>query len=258
MDVVKKCFGWLAIFMNVNFYISPTRAFINILTGKINYEEFPIAYIGTCYLNCLLWYIYGRMSSNYPIKISYMISGIITLIFIFTYLIFESKKYLCDAVLNTFFVVSGTWIIYRGLILIIGKINLVRYICIGTTILIFLFPFFKFYKILKEKNKKFVQVFSSWKFIFSSICWIVYAILIKNYFLIIPNAIGIFFSLINFFMNFYIKKKRLAFRKRDSTGNINIGSGTNDENKKEEIPIKLDDDIQAQIGEKQVEIVNKL
>ena len=106
MDVIKKCFGWLAFIINISFYLSPLSPFINVLKGKLNFEETPGLYVTTSYINCLIFYIYGRMRNNTPVKFSYMISGIISLILLSIYLIFESKRYLCDSILNTFFIVT--------------------------------------------------------------------------------------------------------------------------------------------------------
>jgi uncharacterized protein with PQ loop repeat len=262
MDVIKKCFGWLAFSINISFYLSPLSPFINVLKGKLNFEETPGLYVTTSYINCLIFYIYGRMRNNTPVKFSYMISGIISLILLSIYLIFESKRYLCDSILNTFFIVTGTWIVYRALILIIDKVKLVGYISIFTTVLLFLSPVLKLNKALKEKNYNLLPAFSSWRYLFSSISWIIYAIFLKDYFLISSNIIGIIFSLFNIFINICYKKKHFKnsriIERRNSNGKINSSNGANDENKKEEIPIKLEDDCQAQNDDKPVNIVNKL
>ena len=191
MDVIKKCFGWLAFSINISFYLSPLSPFINVLKGKLNFEETPGLYVTTSYINCLIFYIYGRMRNNTPVKISYIISGIISLILLSIYLIFESKRYLCDSKLNSFFIVTGTRIIYIALILIIDKLKLVGYISIFTTVLLFLSPVLKLNKALKEKNYNLLPAFSSWRYLFSSISWLIYAIFLKDYFLISSNVIGI-------------------------------------------------------------------
>ena len=259
MVVIQKCFGWLAVCVNISFYLSPVGPFINVLKGKINYDETPGLYVITCYINCLIWYIYGRMKENNLIIISYMTSGIISLILLSIYLIFESKRYLCDSILNTFFIVTGTWAIYRALILIIGKVKLVGYISICTTLLMFLSPIHKLYKIIKEKNYNIFPVFSVWRYLFSSISWLIYAIFIKDYFLIISNIVGIIFSIFNIFINICHKGKHSRnVERRNSNGAINAPGGGNDDNKKEEIPIKLEDDNTIQNDEKTVKNINKL
>jgi len=258
LNIIQKCFGWLAFFININFYLSSITPFLNVIKGKLHYEETPGIYVTTCYINCLIWYIYAKMKNNNLIKISYMISGIICLIFISIYLIFEAKKYLCDSILNTFFIVTGTWAFYRALILIVGKIKLVGYITILTTFILFISPVMKLDKMIKEKNFKLTQTFSAWKYLVYSISWLIYAIFLKDIYLIITNSLGIIFALFYIFIKIYYKNKyNLIIIERNSNGEINIASGGNYENKKEEIPIKLDYDFPPQNEDKPVTIVNK-
>ena len=258
LNIIQKCFGWLAFFININFYLSSITPFLNVIKGKLHYEETPGIYVTTCYINCLIWYIYAKMKNNNLIKISYMISGIICLIFISIYLIFEAKKYLCDSILNTFFIVTGTWAFYRALILIVGKIKLVGYITILTTFILFISPMMKLDKMIKEKNFKLTQTFSAWKYLVYSISWLIYAIFLKDIYLIITNSLGIIFALFYIFIKIYYKNKyNLIIIERNSNGEINIASGGNYENKKEEIPIKLDYDFPPQNEDKPVTIVNK-
>ena len=258
LNIIQKCFGWLAFFININFYLSSITPFLNVIKGKLHYEETPGIYVTTCYINCLIWYIYAKMKNNNLIKISYMISGIICLIFISIYLIFEAKKYLCDSILNTFFIVTGTWAFYRALILIVGKIKLVGYITILTTFILFISPVMKLDKMIKEKNFKLTQTFSAWKYLVYSISWLIYAIFLKDIYLIITNSLGIIFALFYVFIKIYYKNKyNLIIIERNSNGEINIASGGNYENKKEEIPIKLDYDFPPQNEDKPVTIVNK-
>ena len=258
LNIIQKCFGWLSFFININFYLSSITPFLNVIKGKLHYEETPGIYVTTCYINCLIWYIYAKMKNNNLIKISYMISGIICLIFISIYLIFEAKKYLCDSILNTFFIVTGTWAFYRALILIVGKIKLVGYITILATFILFISPVMKLDKMIKEKNFKLTQTFSAWKYLVYSISWLIYAIFLKDIYLIITNSLGIIFALFYVFIKIYYKNKyNLIIIERNSNGEINIASGGNYENKKEEIPIKLDYDFPPQNEDKPVTIVNK-
>ena len=57
MDVIQECFGWLGACMNITFYLSPIMPFINVLKGKISFEDTPGIYVTTCYVNCFIWYI---------------------------------------------------------------------------------------------------------------------------------------------------------------------------------------------------------
>lgn len=259
MDLIKKCFGWLAAITNIFFYLTPLKPFINAIKGKLNFEDTPKVNVLICYINCLIWYIYGRMTSNIQIQTSYMTSGIFSLLLIFIYLIYESKKYFCDSILNTFFLIIGTWAVYRALILIINKYKITGYVSIGTTLLLFCFPIYILHKIKKEKNTNIITFFSFWRYLFASILWLIYSIFIKDIFLAIANSLGIIFSFIYIIIYYCYKRKHpVIFERRNSNNMGIIAGGNNDEIKKEEIPIKLDEEYKNQNDEKPVKIVNKL
>ena len=64
MELIKKTFGWSAAFINIFFYLSPIKRYINLIKGTITFEGTPRLYVTSYYINCLIWYIYGRMLRN--------------------------------------------------------------------------------------------------------------------------------------------------------------------------------------------------
>ena len=250
MDTLQESIGWLAGCFNVCFYLTPTFNFIKVLKGKVNFEESPGVYVTTCYVNCFIWFIYGDMIFSDQVKISNMIAALINLIFMLIYLAFELRKYLVDAILNTLILITGSWACYRALTIVIDDDRVVGDICIGTTIIIFISPIQILYKVFKEKNYNIIPVFSAIIYLFTCLFWFVYAIFIKDFYLAFPNLLGIILSAVEIAV--YINcKRRYPGIGEITTGTIDIVSGGNDENKKEETPIKIDEG-------KPVEIVNKL
>ena len=250
MDTLQESIGWLAGCFNVCFYLTPTFNFIKVLKGKVNFEESPGVYVTTCYVNCFIWFIYGDMIFSDQVKISNMIAALINLIFMLIYLSFELRKYFVDAILNTLILITGSWACYRALTIVIDDDRVVGDICIGTTIIIFISPIQILYKVFKEKNYNIIPVFSAIIYLFTCLFWFVYAIFIKDFYLAFPNLLGIILSAVEIAV--YINcKRRYPGIGEITTGTIDIVSGGNDENKKEETPIKIDEG-------KPVEIVNKL
>ncbi len=250
MDTLQESIGWLAGCFNVCFYLTPTFNFIKVLKGKVNFEESPGVYVTTCYVNCFIWFIYGDMIFSDQVKISNMIAALINLIFMLIYLAFELRKYFVDAILNTLILITGSWACYRALTIVIDDDRVVGDICIGTTIIIFISPIQILYKVFKEKNYNIIPVFSAIIYLFTCLFWFVYAIFIKDFYLAFPNLLGIILSAVEIAV--YINcKRRYPGIGEITTGTIDIVSGGNDENKKEETPIKIDEG-------KPVEIVNKL
>jgi len=251
MDTVQECFGWIAACLNICFYLTPIVPFINVLKGKLNFEDTPGVYVTCCYVNCFIWYIYGDMIFSDQVKISNMIAALINLIFMLIYLAFELKKYFVDAILNTLILITGSWASYRALTIVIDDDRVVGNICIGTTIIIFISPIQILYKVFKEKNYNIIPVFAAIIFLLACLFWFIYAIFIKDFYLAFPNALGIILSSVEIAVYINCKRRYPGIGESGASGTIDIVSGGNDENKKDETPIKIDEG-------KPVEIVNKL
>ena len=169
------------------------------------------------------------------------------------YLGYELKKYLIDSILNTLILVTGSWAVYRALTIVIDDDRVVGDICIGTTLIIFIFPLQIMYKVFKEKNYNLIPVLSSIIYLFSCLFWFLYAIFIKDFYLAFPNILGVILSSSEIALYLNCKKKYPGIGERDTIGTIDIVTGANDD-KKEETPIKIDEQGEG----KPVEIVNKL
>ena len=251
MDFIQECIGWLGACMNVCFYLSPVTPFINVLKGKINFEDTPGIYVTTCYVNCFLWYIYGDMIFSDQVKISNMISSIICLLLMLIYIIFEIRRYFLDAVLNLLILLTGSWAVYRALTIIIDDDRIVGNICIGTTLIIFLSPIQILYKVCNDKNYNLIPVFSACIYFLNSFFWLIYSIFIKDFYLGFPNALGIILSCIEIIVFLNFKKKYLGIGERVTDSTIDIVTGNIDDSKKEDTSLK-------KMEEKPVEIVTKL
>ena len=236
METVQECFGWAGTCLTVLSFISPIFPFLNVLKGKLNFEDTPGVLVTTCYVNYFCWYIYGDM----------------------IYLAYEVKKYLVDAILNTLILITGTWALYRALTIIIDDDRIVGKICIGTSCLVFLSPIQIIYKVIKEKNYILIPFYNCLFVFFYAICWVVYGILITEFYVVFPNAIAIILSLIEIIIFLNYKRKYPTIGERDFSSTIGIETNPNEEtSKKEDAPIKMDEDVEDKGKEKPVKIVEK-
>ncbi len=251
MDTIQESIGWIAATFNICFYLTPTFNFVKVLKGKVNFEESPGVYVTTCYVNSFIWFIYGDMIFSDQVKISNMISALINLIFMLIYLAFELRKYFIDAILNTLILITGSWAVYRALTIVIDDDRVVGDICIGTTFIIFLSPIQILYKVFKEKNYNIIPVFAAIIYLSGCLSWFIYAIFIKDFYLAFPHVLGVILSGVEIAVYVNCKRRYPGIGENGASGTIDIVSGGNDDIKKEETPIKIDEG-------KPVEIVNKL
>ena len=258
MDTVQECFGWAAACLTVCYYVGPAIPFINVLKGKLNFEDTPGVFVTCCYINCFIWYIYGDIIFSDQIKISNMVSAGFSLFLMIIYLAYELKKYLIDAILNTLIVITGTWAVYRSLTILIDDDRIIGKICIGTTIIVYLTPIQIIYRIIKEKNYNLIPVYSAWVYLFACISWVVYGILINDFYVVCPHIAGIILSLIQIIVFLHYKRKYPGIGEREFSSTIGIETSGNEESKKEETPIKIDEDNQPKGKDKPVKIISKL
>ena len=254
MDLIKEIFGWLAGILNIIFYLIPIPNFIKVIEGKLNFEDTPGVYVTTCYINTFVWFIYGEMTGSDQIKISNMISSIISFIFILIYLLYELKKYFVDSVLNLLILLSGSWAVYRALTIVVDDDITCGYIGIGTTVFVLVHSLVIVYKVLKEKNYHLIKFFTSWIYLLTSLCWFIYSITNYDFYLGVANIVGFLVACVT--VGVYIRYRRKYGIGEKFSSSIDITTGSGDESKKEEIPImtiKTEED-----KERPVQIINKL
>ena len=256
MENVQEGFGWLATGLSICGFISPIFPYLNVLRGRLSFEETPAVLVTTSYVNYFCWYVYGDMIFSDQIKYCYIIGSCINLVLMVIYLVYEIRRYLVDTILNTLILVTGTWALYRALTIIIDDDRIVGKICVGTSCIVFLNQVQIIYKVLKDRNYNLIPIYNCWIALFSSICWVVYGIFITDFYLVFPNAILIILSLVQVIVYINFSRKYPPPGKAEFSSTIGIETTPNDEIKKEETPIKIDEENDVKRKEKPVKIYN--
>jgi uncharacterized protein with PQ loop repeat len=256
IDKLQEGLGWLCCVFTILYYLAPTLPFLEVLKGKMIFEESPGVFVTTCYVNTFLWYLYGDMIFSDQIKYANMISACISLVLMVIYLIFELKKYLVDSILNALILITGTWAVYRALTIIIDDDRIVGKICFGTYLIVYLTPCSIVYHVIKEKNFLLIPKNSAIIFLIASVGWIVYGVLISDVYVVCSHVLGAIISLIQIIIFCNFKKKFPAIGEKDFSSTIGIET-TGNEGKKEP-EIKMDEDKEDKGKEKPIKIVNKM
>ena len=259
MDNLEDIFGWAALGLTMCIYLTPAMPFINVLKGKLSYEETPGVLVSCTYVNCFCWYIYGDMIFSDQLKICNCIGAIISICLITIYLVYEIRKYTLDAILNALIIITGSYATYRGLTIVVDDDAVIGKICNVTSIIVFLTPIYLIYKVIREKNNYIlIPIYTVWVSVFAYGCWVIYGIVIKDLYLTIPNVIGIVLSVIQICIYIIFKKKYPTFAEREKdTSTIDIENTGNDD-RREDTTIKDDEEIQNSTKGKPVKIVSKL
>ncbi len=229
MEKIQESFGWTAMGITLCSFLIPVFPFLNIIKGKLNYEDAPIIMVTSCYVNYFCWYVYGDMIFSIQLKYGYLIGSCIFGILIVIYLFYEIKKNLIDSILNALILITGTWALYRALTIIIDDDRVVGKICIGTSCIIFVSPIKVIIKVIKEQNYTFIPIFNCYLCLVYSICWLVYGIFITDFYVIFPNIISIILCLVQIFLHLNYKKKYPIIDERDFNSTIGIETTPNEE-----------------------------
>ena len=253
-DANQETCGWVGSIVNLYFFLTPVMPFINVIKGKINFEDSPGIYVTVCYVNCVCWYTYGELTFSDQMRFSYIIGTIINLILLLIYLFYEIRKYIFDTILNILILSTGTYSVYVGLTVILDDDQVAAKFCNATSLAYFFFPVRTIYRVINQKNYYLISLKYNYISILNDVCWSIYGILILENLLAIPHLINIILSLIQLYIYKTYKQKFHEFGEKDGN-TLGIENNENEESKIEDIKIK--GDINENIKERPVKIIEK-
>ena len=207
-QLVKQIFGWSGGALATYFFIAPCVPFYKLVNEQIKVNEIPGFLLICSFMNCILWADYGLLDNAIQVYITNGLGGAITLIWITTYLIYLGKQNVCFAL-----------ILIILLMIAVGGISFVFYFIISKKItgltamvfnvLMYAAPGEKILKVCKTKQYNLIPIFSTIGGFFCSVCWLMYGIIKGDIYMIIPNALGLFFAILQVIVYtvFYCKKK---------------------------------------------------
>jgi solute carrier family 50 protein (sugar transporter) len=207
-QLVKQIFGWSGAVLATYFYIAPCVPFYKLVNEQIKVNEIPGFLLICSFMNCILWADYGLLDNAIQVYFTNGLGGAITLVWITTYLIYLGKQNVCFAL-----------ILIILLMIAVGGISFVFYFIISKKItgltamvfnvLMYAAPGEKILKVCKTKQYNLIPIFSTVGGFFCSLCWLMFGIIKGDINMIIPNALGLFFAILQVIVYtvFYCKKK---------------------------------------------------
>lgn len=232
-------FGWLGTCFCIFFFASPAVPYFKVIRGKLNFEDSPIIVVFASYCNCFLWAIYGKMAERTQVKICNIIGAGFSLLYICIYLFYEIRKYIIDTILNVIIIISGSFATYRGLFILVDDKDVVGKMCILASMIVFLSPIQLIYRVCKENNYILIPIYSAYVNICNTLSWIMFGILVKDVYVILPNLVGLALAIIQIAVFKYYKK---TYPLRDIAGStIGIEASSEKEEGKMNVEDKKDD-----------------
>ena len=203
-----EIFGWVGTAIATYFYLAPAVPFIKLVNDHLKVNEVPGVLLICSFMNCILWADYGLLDDTFQVYLANGIGGAITLIWITIFLIYIGKQNIKIALLYIILLmicVGGISYVFYFLIDkdITGKVAMIF------NILMYAAPGEKIFKVFKTKKYNLIPIFSTIGGFFCSLCWLAFGIYKGDINLIIPNGLGLFFSILQIvvYLIFYCKKR---------------------------------------------------
>ena len=228
---LEDTFGWVGCFLSTCFFIVELIPFINIIRGKVYFEDSPGFFMSASYANSFLWMIYGDLAFSETIKTTHMIACLICLIAMIIYLIYERKKYLLDSILNFLVIFMASWAVFKYLSIEVDDDRVVGKLCFCSSCIIYIHFYYIIYRVIKEKNYMLIGFNHITIYFVNSIIWVFYGIVTNDFYVILPNTMGTLLSLIQVIIYIKYESKYPLLSENDFSGIENNG---NEENKKED------------------------
>ena len=203
-----EIFGWVGTGIAIYFYLAPAVPFIKLVNDHLKVNEVPGVLLICSFMNCILWADYGLLDDTFQVYLANGIGGAITLIWITIFLIYVGKQNLKIALLYIILLMICVGGISYVFYFIIDK-DITGKVAMIFNILMYAAPGEKIFKVFKTKKYNLIPIFSTIGGFFCSLCWLAFGIYKGDINLIIPNGLGLFFSILQIvvYLIFYCKKR---------------------------------------------------
>lgn len=225
---IKLIFGIIGTIVAQFFYIAPVVPCIKLIKDELSYKNYPGILLVCSSLNCLLWFVYGIEKNELMVYLANGLGVAITEIWIIIYILFVVKTVIIYSILVNLGIVvfqGGIFVIFH---VVLNKPAITSKIAMVMNILMYAAPGEKIYKVLKTNDYTILPISSSICGVICCTCWLIYGIYLGEISMIIPNALGDVFSVLQIIV-YVVAKKRAKTR-----GIIKEDGENNNENTMEE------------------------
>ena len=198
--LIGSCFSLL-------YTASLTFSIIKLFRKKFTYEVFPIISLFFCFLNGLIWTQYSDLIYHESMKYLFQINSIISCALVLVYSLYEILKDIIDTILNILILITSYWAVNKLLMDILKEEEKVKQTCGYAIIVLYLSSLEWVYRANRERNTNIINFISAMFMLCLSSCWVYYGFKYEDKYFLYPNIVGIFTSIIYFYVWNKLKKK---------------------------------------------------
>ena len=210
-------FSSLGTIFSVFLSFSPTVPFIQVFQRKEKIEILPEGMLFCQLLNRLLWGSVWVLTKRVIPLINAGTGILITSTFLVLYFFLYFNRIYFKALMGFFALLCFELFIFLGAILY-GNVDVVTLLAMIFNVAMYIAPGQKIIRVIKEKNYKLIPIRSTIVSICCSGSWLLYGITINLMGQIVPNALGLFFSIANTlaWIYFYINIRDLKEKEEET------------------------------------------
>ena len=225
-ELVGDIFGWIGTVISVIFFFAPIFPYINLIKGKITYKDTPGVLLICTFINCILWVVYGIKLSKTQVYATNGIGGVITLVWFFIFLVFWLNKHVLKSIgfiALSLAVVAGIFcVFYFAADPKKDEAEITGYVAMVFSVLMYASAGEKIYRVIKTKNHTLIPIFSTVFGLANGACWTIYGICESDIDVLVPNALGIFFAVLQLIVYLVIKYKYHKDSEANKDGENNV------------------------------------
>ena len=202
-------FPILGTIFSVCLSFSPTVPFIQVFKYKEKIDILPEGMLLCQLMNRLLWCSVWILTSRLIPFINAFVGIIITSVFLVLYLYLYYHRICIKTFTKSFLLLCFELLIVGGAVLSKNE-RVVSTLAMIFNVAMYIAPGQKIIRVIKEKNYKLIPIRSTIVSILCSGSWLMYGIVINLFAQIVPNALGLFFSILNTlaWIYFYINRDK--------------------------------------------------
>jgi solute carrier family 50 protein (sugar transporter) len=193
---------------------SPTVPFIQVFQRKEKIEILPEGMLLCQLLNRLLWGSVWVLTKRLIPFINTAIGILITTVFLTLYIYLFFHRMFLKTFSKFLILVCLESVIFFGAI-IYGNVSVVSITAMIFNVAMYIAPGQKILRVIKEKNYILIPIRSTIVSILCSGSWLLYGIVIKLIPQIVPNALGLFFSILNTLAWIYFYNNRSVEKNKE-------------------------------------------
>ena len=206
-DLGSTIFGWVGNALALYFYIAPIVPFVKVIKGQMTWKQSPGVLLLCSFLNCILWSDYGLITNQFLLYLANGLGGTITLIYITIFLIHVADRKVLLSLFYNFFLICCIVEIYFVFYYLV-PFKVTGIIANVFNVLMYAAPGEKIYQICKGASYQLIPIWSTIGGTACSTSWMCYGFYQNDYYVVIPNALGVLASIVQIVIFVIYRRKQ--------------------------------------------------